>query len=79
MWEDDPAAFAQTHKLTLAEAGAFRCTAEHLKARKDGGRNARRNIVAACLFCNQQRHRSSDAPSPSDYKHAVQQRLGVGR
>ena len=34
-----------------------KCTAEHLKARCDGGRIAG-NIVAACLYCNNERHRA---------------------
>ncbi|WP_115633538.1 HNH endonuclease [Alcaligenes faecalis] len=33
-----------------------KCTAEHLQARCDGGRIAE-NIVAACWYCNNYRHR----------------------
>ncbi|WP_254782667.1 HNH endonuclease, partial [Lysobacter sp. yr284] len=32
-----------------------RCTAEHLIARHEGGRNRRENIAAACWLCNQRR------------------------
>ncbi|MFD0320236.1 hypothetical protein [Lysobacter gummosus] len=33
------------------------CIAEHLLARRDGGRNTRGNIAAACWLYNQRRHR----------------------
>ena len=73
MWEDAPDDFARIYKLTIADAMAFQCTAEHLKARCDGGRNSRKNIVAACLYCNQARHRSKEAPSPTDHRRNVLQ------
>lgn len=33
------------------------CTAEHLVARQDGGRDDPGNIAAACWYCNTSRHR----------------------
>ena len=57
MWEKDVSAFARTHNITCSRAQAFRCTAEHLQAKKDGGTNAVQNIVAACFCCNSRRHR----------------------
>ena len=72
MWEKSPEAFAERYRITLAEAKQFQCTAEHLKARADGGRNSKGNIVAACLACNQNRHRSSEAPDPTAYKEQIQ-------
>ena len=72
MWEKSPEAFARKYKITPAEAKQFQCTAEHLKARVDGGRNSKGNIVAACLACNQNRHRRSEAPDPTAYKEQIQ-------
>ncbi|QRF60266.1 HNH endonuclease [Variovorax paradoxus] len=55
-------------------------TAEHLKARMDGGRNARENIVAACRYCNQQRHAlfGRSAPGPDTYGFYVLLMLAAG-
>lgn len=69
MWERDPEAFAKTHGISLVQAQRFKCTAEHLVARSDGGTDVSTNIVAACLHCNQTRHRMKPAPTP----HALQQ------
>jgi hypothetical protein len=79
MWEDSPEAFANTHRLTLAQVFLLQCTAEHLKARVDGGRNSKGNIVAACLLCNQSRHRSKEALDPAAYKDKVQETRGSSR
>lgn len=48
-------------------------TAEHLKARMDGGRDTRENIVAACRHCNHQRHAlfPGQAPDPETYQAYV--------
>jgi len=51
IWNEDAESFASS-------ATQFRCTAEHLIARKDGGKNTRANIVAACHLCNKRRHAS---------------------
>jgi len=72
MWERSPEAFAGKYEITLAEARQFQCTAEHLKAWVDGGRNSKNNIVAACLACNQNRHRGSEAPGSTVYKEQIQ-------
>lgn len=44
-------------------------TAEHLRARMDGGRDTRENIVAACRSCNHRRHSlfGLSAPDPGTY------------
>ena len=57
----------------------LRCTAEHLIARKDGGKAGRANIVAACWYCNQQRHRTLDPLVPSEYVQSVRNQLHAGR
>lgn len=56
MWLADPTAFASAHQLSGRQVRLLQCTAEHLQARQDGGKNSRENIVAACLRCNRQRH-----------------------
>lgn len=75
----EPRVFAQKHRITVAQAKQFRCTAEHLKARQDGGTLSQSNIVAACFACNQRRHRRKRPPSPDDYQHFVAMRVSKGR
>lgn len=41
----------------MGSRAQLRCTAEHLIARSDQGRDSKTNIVAACNFCNAMRHR----------------------
>jgi len=57
----------------------LRCTAEYLTARSEGGTNAAENIVAACWFCNNSRHRRKCPPSPEAYRTHVRQRMAAGR
>lgn len=40
-------------------------TAEHLKARKDGGTDRKDNIVAACRACNHGRHANAECAALS--------------
>jgi hypothetical protein len=56
MWLTHPERFASRHGLSEREAWRFKCTAEHLVARCDGGSDSQTNIVAACRFCNATRH-----------------------
>lgn len=56
----------------------LKCTAEHLLARCEGGRDDLGNIVAACLYCNRTRHRMENPPSPSEYRLEVQRRMAQG-
>jgi 5-methylcytosine-specific restriction endonuclease McrA len=79
MWQDSPTKFAAKHRVTEREAQIFRCTAEHLVARQDGGTDAPSNIVAACLFCNQNRHRRTPPPAPEDYRQGIGTRLMRGK
>lgn len=78
MWENAPESFAQSNKISLSQARRLKCTAEHLEARKDGGTDVRENIVAACLWCNQHRHRIKQTPNPSAYQRHVKSRLSKG-
>ena len=75
MWESSPEGFAKTHEISLSQAQRFKCTAEHLEARQDGGTDAKSNVVAACLHCNQTRHRIRPAPSPNALKKQIAKQL----
>ncbi|WP_447751601.1 HNH endonuclease [Pseudomonas nicosulfuronedens] len=79
MWQSSPEHFAQQHQVTRKQASAFRCTAEHLHARCDGGTDAAGNIAAACYWCNSRRHQAKRPLSPEAYRAKVQQRMGKGR
>jgi 5-methylcytosine-specific restriction endonuclease McrA len=75
MWLDKPEAYAKKFKLTINQAKLFQCTAEHLKAKQDGGRDTESNIVAACYYCNQRRHQCKSPKDPLSYKHYVENRI----
>ncbi|WP_404334490.1 HNH endonuclease [Sphingomonas sp. MMS12-HWE2-04] len=79
MWRKDPAKFAKTHALSKARARLLQATAEHLKPRCDGGRDEATNIVAACLFCNQHRHKTRTALPPEKFKRKVRKRVAASR
>lgn len=79
MWSESPHEFASKHKITLGQAKRFQCTGEHLQAHKDGGSAKQHNIVAACLFCNKQRHSRKIAPPPDQYKKMIENRMAQGR
>jgi 5-methylcytosine-specific restriction endonuclease McrA len=57
----------------------LRCTAEHLHPRSEGGANTSDNIVAACWYCNNSRHRRKRPLSPEAHRAHVQQRMAAGR
>ncbi len=78
MWQDSPESFALRHGLTLKQARHFQCTAEHLKARKDGGGNGSSNIAAACIRCNQLRHARKKPMEPEQYQRHVISRVVKG-
>lgn len=48
------------------------CTAEHLRARSEGG-GVSGNIVAACLYCNSRRHRRKKPMAPLAWQAHVMQ------
>ena len=78
MWQSNPDQFAQSHSITLRQARAFQCTAEHLIARCDGGSDHPSNIAAACIFCNSRRHLAARPLGPEDYRSRVQRRMEKG-
>lgn len=79
MWESNVEQFSYHHRMSLAQARHFRCTAEHLKARRDGGACSRLNIVAACRTCNLRRHARKVSLAPEAYRRLVLSRLRQGR
>lgn len=79
MWQDSPEFFAKLHALTLKQARHFQCTAEHLVARQDGGKDTSSNIAAACIRCNQLRHKRKTILQPDQYLQHVQKCLNKGR
>jgi hypothetical protein len=56
----------------------LRCTAEHLVARCEGGKDSTENIVAACAHCNGTRHKRKRPPPPTVYREEVRGRVGRG-
>jgi hypothetical protein len=77
MWTRSPEDLGLPQDLHEA-ARPLQCTAEHLKARCDGGLNYSSNIAAACHHCNCSRHRLAPAPSPQDYQSLVQREVAQG-
>lgn len=62
---DAPMWFPTPGELSLRSRAshAYQCTAEHLLARQDGGKDVASNVVAACDLCNLRRHKASQ-PCP---------------
>ena len=76
MWQSSPKELG----LKAGNGAAYRCTAEHLIAKQDGGRDARENVVAAHARCNHLRHRrKGPARSPQDHRTLIQRRIKLGR
>src|SRR3954471_10356204 len=55
MWDTHRLDYKQRHGLRTKVLWQFKCTAEHLIDRADGGEDDEANIVAACSFCNNRR------------------------
>lgn len=79
MWEQDVDAFAASRRLTRRQAKWCRSTAEHLVARSDGGTNASSNIAAACLRCNQTRHKAASPLNAERFLVRVRRLMAKGR
>ncbi|WP_421865640.1 HNH endonuclease [Marinobacter adhaerens] len=78
MWQKDLNGYARLHGISLARAKYFQCTGEHLVAHSEGGSASQTNIVAACLFCNRNRHQRKNPPTPEAYSQLVEKRLERG-
>ncbi|MBB1493197.1 HNH endonuclease [Paracoccus sp. MC1854] len=79
MWDDGIAPVAQAHSRSGLLPRMLRCTAEHLQPRSEGGANTAENIVAACLYCNNSRHRKKHPLSPAAHRAHVRHRMASGR
>ena len=80
MWLDDGASFAARHGLPRGITRWLQCTAEHLRARRDGGPDSPGNVVAACHCCNLRRHKGRKvAPTPESYRSLVRKRISRKR
>lgn len=75
MWDKSPEPLALQYHVPTNRINPLKCTAEHLDARRDGGKDSGDNIVAACHFCNSQRHKYKIAKEPESYKSKVQTRM----
>lgn len=76
MWHSSP----DELNLRPRSAAPFRCTAEHLVAKQDGGKDVAGNVVAAHACCNHRRHqRPGPAPSPESFRALVQGRVIRGK
>lgn len=78
MWLESPAELKPLG-LRPRTAAPLRCTAEHLVARQDGGKDVVGNIAAACWLCNSRRHKRKTPPAPDAYRAFVQGRLAKGK
>jgi 5-methylcytosine-specific restriction endonuclease McrA len=79
MWDETDGSLLRQRGAKTALPRALRCTAEHLHPRSAGGGISDENIVAACFFCNTQRHRRKQAPSPEAHRQRVRQRMEAGK
>ncbi|WP_420228749.1 HNH endonuclease [Rhizobium etli] len=79
MWETDPNTLKERFRVPGRTVLRFRCTAEHLVAQCDGGRDTEENIVAACQFCNGSRHRKKRPKDAASYASFVRSRIEKGR
>jgi len=81
IWEEDRNAFSRLHGVSPRLAQHLKCTAEHLTARQDQGRDTASNVVAACLWCNRMRHqgRRHGAPDAVNYLFWVARLVAMDR
>jgi len=74
----DLEAFAKSHGISPKQARCLLCTAEHLHARCDGGKDLPDNIVAACWLCNWRRHKRPHPLDAERYRQLVRRRVAAG-
>jgi len=79
LWDSSPDRFISRYQLSRAQAALLRCTAEHLNPLSQGGSNASDNIVAACHFCNQTRHKARNPLDPEKFRQRVRQKMQQGQ
>lgn len=79
MWDKATEKNIARQLLRKVAPKALQCTAEHLHPRSEGGKDTAVNIVAACWFCNTQRHRRKLPRSPEVHRQYVQRQMAAGR
>ena len=79
MWETDEERLRLQKFAGKGGVWHLRSTAEHLQARCDGGQDTASNIVAACAFCNNYRHRALKPLAPPDFVRRVRDRVAKGK
>lgn len=79
VWERDVDTFVRAYGICKSVSKYLRCTAEHLCARRDKGRDVQGNIVAACWWCNWQRHGGQPAKAPAPEIHQARVRALVAQ
>lgn len=79
LWLADPSELISEFKLTSQQAKQLQVTAEHLRAREDGGKDESENIAAACCWCNRNRHKRKSPLSPELMQRHVERRIAKGR
>ena len=75
MWNGDLALPSERYSLPAGLIERFRCTAEHLRPQRNGGKDSLDNVVAACKYCNNNRHKMRDVLSPAAYQQHVRKRV----
>jgi len=79
MWDAGPEELIGRMIVSPRLAKRFKCTAEHIEARCDGGRDVASNIVAACFHCNSTRHKAKRPVAAATYALKVRSRMEKGR
>ena len=79
MWNGGPERYIAHYGISPGLAKRFQCTAEHVQARCDGGKDVASNIVAACRFCNAARHKAKRPADAVTHASMVRSRLAKGR
>ena len=79
MWVGSPPPLDAVGGRRYFASPGLRCTAEHLVAKCDGGKNLPDNIAAACEFCNRRRHRRKCALPPEAFRALVVSRMNRGK
>ena len=79
MWTKTPLELVSRFRINQSQAKLLQCTGEHLVSHSEGGASGNGNIVAACRYCNQNRHRRKKVPTPENYRKYVRQRLSKSK
>lgn len=79
IWDRKPGAFLRRYGISLDQVQQYRCTAEHLTPRCEGGKDRPGNIAAACLRCNSERHHASEPLPAALYEAYVHAQIMSGQ